>query len=72
MFSERQVYILYNVGSSSRILFPKVFGQCRKERTMAKTDRQRFKGLGKRWRGRREKLSVGIEKRKCRKDDREH
>jgi len=39
---------------------------------MTKRDRQRFKELGKRWRGRREKLNVGIEKRKCRKDEREH
>jgi hypothetical protein len=28
MSSERQVYVLYSVESSSRILLPKVFGQC--------------------------------------------
>ncbi len=28
MSSERQVYALYSVESSSRILLPKVFGQC--------------------------------------------
>jgi hypothetical protein len=28
LFSERQVYVLYSIGFSSRILIPKVFGQC--------------------------------------------
>ncbi len=28
MSSERQVYVLYSVESSSRILLPKVYGQC--------------------------------------------
>jgi len=28
MSSERQVYVLYSVEFSSRILLPKVFGQC--------------------------------------------
>jgi hypothetical protein len=28
MFSERQVYVLYSVDSISKILIPKVFGQC--------------------------------------------
>jgi hypothetical protein len=31
MSSERQIYVLYSVESSSRILLPKVFGQCRGE-----------------------------------------
>ncbi len=30
MSSERQVYVLYGVEFSSRILLPKVVGQCRK------------------------------------------
>jgi hypothetical protein len=28
MSSERQVYVLYSIESSSRILLPEVFGQC--------------------------------------------
>jgi hypothetical protein len=40
MFSERHVYVLYNVGSSGRILFPKVFGQCVQTRKLLRQARR--------------------------------
>jgi hypothetical protein len=43
MSSERQVYVLYSVESSSRILLPKVFGQCSSLDPGFKTEWPRFK-----------------------------